>query len=386
MADKVLFVDDELDLEAMVKQYFRRKVRSGEIELEFAHNGHEALQKLTDIKDIDMIFTDINMPEMDGLTFIENLTEKFPMKKAVVVSAYGDMDNVRKAMNNGAFDFVTKPINFTDIEITMKKTLNEVAKLKEAAEAHDQLIAVQNELKIGQQIQNSFLPETLPTVEGYELAAQFHPAREVAGDFYDAFKLPNSEKIALVMADVCDKGVGAALFMALIRSLVRAFSNLTQDAEQLVKETIEKAHRYIQDNHGASGMFVTMFFAVLDPATGKVDYVNAGHNPPLVLANSDVKQELRPTGPAVGILPFSKFENAIYNLQSNEILFTFTDGVPEASNGDGDLYTDQKLQDLMKQNFENVEALLDTTLSSVKEFVAGAKQSDDITMLAVKRF
>ncbi|MCF8259460.1 MAG: SpoIIE family protein phosphatase [Melioribacteraceae bacterium] len=385
MANKIMFVDDELDLEIMVKQYFRRKVRGGELELEFAHNGREALEKLQEHKDIDMVFSDINMPEMDGLTFIEKLTKKHPQVKAVVVSAYGDMDNVRKAMNNGAFDFVTKPIDFTDIEITMKKTLAEVQRVKDADDAKAQLMSFQNELKIGQKIQNSFLPDKLPTIEGYEVAADFFPAREVAGDFYDAFMLPKSNKMALVMADVCDKGVGAALFMALIRSLVRAFSNMDASPAELVKNTIEKAHMYIEDNHGESGMFATMFFGILDPETGRIDYVNAGHNPPIIISSNNSLTELKPTGPAVGILPFSQFNSGDCTLEKGATFFTFTDGVPEASDIDGKLFSDQRLIDFLKNGHNSPAELLESVYAEVKGFVKEAKASDDITMLAVKR-
>ena len=125
---KIMVVDDELDLEPMLRQKFRRQIRAGEYDLVFAHNGLEALTKLIEHPDIGVILSDINMPEMDGLTLLLKLKElKNPSLKTVVVSAYGDMDNIRTAMNRGAFDFLTKPINFEDLEITINKTLEEIS-------------------------------------------------------------------------------------------------------------------------------------------------------------------------------------------------------------------------------------------------------------------
>src|SRR6516162_6452099 len=132
---KILVVDDETDLEALIKQKFRKQIRERQYEFVFAFNGKEALEKLQEQPDIDMLFSDINMPEMDSLTLLEKLNELNPIIKAVIVSAYGDMDNIRTAMNRGAFDFICKPVNFEDLELTMKKTINHVTQLKQTMQA-----------------------------------------------------------------------------------------------------------------------------------------------------------------------------------------------------------------------------------------------------------
>ncbi|MBS4062991.1 MAG: response regulator [Chitinophagaceae bacterium] len=132
---KILVADDEQDLEVLIKQKFRQKIRDQVYEFVFAINGKEALQKLQEHSDIDMILSDINMPEMDGLTLLSKLGETNPLLKSVIVSAYGDMDNIRTAMNRGAFDFITKPINFDDLNITMEKTLKQVEQLKTTLQA-----------------------------------------------------------------------------------------------------------------------------------------------------------------------------------------------------------------------------------------------------------
>ncbi len=132
---KILVADDETDLEILIKQKFRKQIRENQYEFIFAINGHEALEKIQQNPDVDIVLSDINMPVMDGLTLLTKLSELSPLIKSVIVSAYGDMENIRTAMNRGAFDFLTKPINFDDLELTMKKTIHHVAQLRETLKA-----------------------------------------------------------------------------------------------------------------------------------------------------------------------------------------------------------------------------------------------------------
>ncbi len=132
---KILVADDETDLEVLIKQKFRQKIREKDYEFVFAINGNDALAKLALHPDIDILLSDINMPEMDGLTLLSRIGETSPLVKSVIVSAYGDMENIRTAMNRGAFDFITKPINFDDLNVTMEKTLKHVIQLKETLKA-----------------------------------------------------------------------------------------------------------------------------------------------------------------------------------------------------------------------------------------------------------
>ncbi|MCF8369181.1 MAG: response regulator [Bacteroidales bacterium] len=132
---KILVVDDETDLQILIKQKFRKKIRNNEYEFVFALNGFDALNQLEQHEDVDLVLSDINMPEMDGLTLLSKLSEKHSILKSVIVSAYGDMENIRTAMNRGAFDFITKPVDFTDLELTIEKTLKHVDQLKETLRA-----------------------------------------------------------------------------------------------------------------------------------------------------------------------------------------------------------------------------------------------------------
>src|SRR5437588_2030906 len=133
---KILGVDDEADFEALIRQRFRRQIRDGEFTFRFAHHGEKALDLLAGEPDIDLMLLDINMPVMDGLTLLNELRERKSSVRAIIVSAYGDMTNLRTAMNRGAFDFVTKPVDFSDLEITIRKTVDDIAKLREIERLH----------------------------------------------------------------------------------------------------------------------------------------------------------------------------------------------------------------------------------------------------------
>ena len=210
---KILVVDDELDVEPLVLQRFRRDIRAGDYQFVFAHNGVEALEVLNTSEDrIDMVVSDINMPQMDGLTLLEQIPKVDPNIRSVIVSAYGDMGNIRTAMNRGAFDFVTKPIDFEDLKVTIDRTLRHLEEWRAALSARDNLVALQNELNVAHDMQQSILPTVFPNDSRYHLHATMAPARNVGGDFYDVIRLAN-DRIGLAIADVSDKGVPAALFM-----------------------------------------------------------------------------------------------------------------------------------------------------------------------------
>lgn len=277
------------------------------------------------------------------------------------------------------------------------------------------LLKLERDVQIGRQIQTDFLPTNLPSPAGWEIAARFHPAREVAGDFYDAFNVANN-RVGLVIADVCDKGVGAALFMALMRSLLRAFAQQhhAMDWENILAEdagpgavsempaeqrrifltpgavnlhnSIQLTNDYVADNHANLNMFATMFFAILEPVGGNLLYVNGGHNPPAIIDPQGViKKRLPPTGPAVGMLSGSTFTIAQAKLEPGDTLMAFTDGVTDARNPQGKLFHESSLLPLLQQPAESATALLDRVDSALSKHIADAVQFDDITMLAARR-
>lgn len=271
--------------------------------------------------------------------------------------------------------------------------------------------ALDCQLAKGRQIQLDFLPTHLPCCKGWELAGCFHPAHQVAGDFYDAFVLP-SQRMVVVIADVCDKGVGAALFMALFRSLIRVFSGqadladtlgLTQVGEdQLVLDldpalaensesvkvlsAIPLVNNYVAEEHGNLAMFATVFFGVLNPETGVLTYINGGHEPLFILNQLGLRSQLDPTGPAVGMMAQRKFKVRQVMLAAGDILLGYTDGVTDAHAPDGQHYSSSRFRNFLEGlQLQSAADLLQACEVELFNYIQEAQQFDDITMLAVRR-
>jgi sigma-B regulation protein RsbU (phosphoserine phosphatase) len=382
---KIMVVDDEVDLEPLVKQKFRRQIRDGVYDFVFAHNGLEALAKLIEFPEIGIILSDINMPEMDGLTLLMKLKElKNPGLKTVVVSAYGDMDNIRTAMNRGAFDFLTKPINFEDLEITINKTLDEIMQIRRGLEEHDQLVSIQQDLQTAREIQQAILPKFFPPFpdrKDFDIYAAMNAAKEVGGDFYDFFMIDN-DRIGFVIGDVSGKGVPAAIFMAVSRTIIRATG--------LKGMPTDECMNYVNNllcSESVSSMFVTVFYGILNTVTGELDYVNAGHNPPYILNASGFKIVELTRGTVLGGIEHFNYKSLKLQMAPGDILYLYTDGVTEAFNRLGELFGDDRLEALLLSNLNaDHKQLIKTILTSVAEYASGIPPSDDITMMAIRYF
>lgn len=376
---KILVVDDEPDVEHLVRQTFRRRVRAGELSFSFAANGQEALDALNTEPDIDMILTDINMPVMDGLTLLEQLRGVDSVTKAVVVSAYGDMKNIRTAMNRGAFDFITKPIDREDLQVTVDKTLTHLSLLREALRAHDELVAIRQELDVASRMQQSILPKRFPKTAAYEIFADMHPAKEVGGDFYDFFTI-SPDRIGFAVADVSGKGIASAFFMAVSHTLLRA----SAVAGLAPGECLERVNDILcEDNEAA--MFVTVFCGVLDLTTGKVVYANGGHNPPYHVNARGGAAELELTGGmALGVMRGVKYAEKTMMLSPGDSLFLYSDGITEAFNRDEVEFGDERLADTLKGcGAFDPRGILERVKESVDDFSGDTDQDDDITCLAL---
>ena len=376
---RVLVVDD---VEANRDLLSRRLKQQGHT-VSVAENGRRALE-LVRAEPFDLVLLDIMMPEMDGYQVLSEMMSDPVLKHipVIMISAVTEMDSVVRCIELGATDYLPKPFNPVLLKARVGATLE-----KKRLRDKERLWAksLERELEIGREIQKSFLPEELPQVAGWEIAALFRPARQVAGDFYDAFSLPSSGRIGLVVADVCDKGVGAALFMALFRSLLRATATGAASGPEAGTEllrTVRLTNDYIARTHGRSNMFATLFFGVLDPATGSLLYVNGGHEAPIHFGPGGAKGRLYPTGPAVGMMPDMPFEVRETRLEAGEGLLAFTDGVTDARGASG-LYGEGRLLALLGQPVASAAALLDAIEAGVLAHAAGSEQADDITLLAV---
>ena len=378
---KILVVDDEPDLEPLLLQRMRRAIRAGRYEFVFAGNGLEALHKLDEDETIDMVLSDINMPQMDGLTLLDQIPEVNPNIRSVIISAYGDMKNIRTAMNRGAFDFVTKPIDFKDLQVTIDRTLNHVEELKAALSARDKLVSLQNELDVASNIQQSILPTELPQEHDYQMFGSMKSARNVGGDFYDVVRLPD-RRVGLAIADVSDKGVPAALFMMSTRTLLKGAAIGAINPGDVIG-TVNQL--LCEDNEAA--MFVTLIYGVYDPETGRLTYANGGHNPPLIVHSDNSSTLLPPTdGLALGLVPGYEYQQRTVTVAPGEALVLYTDGVTEAMNGDEEEFGVERLQDIFKKsNPHEPYAITRLVFDAVDTFAGDTPQSDDVTCLTLCR-
>lgn len=283
---------------------------------------------------------------------------------------------------------------FTESEINLVQTIaNQVATAISNAQLFSKtesaLDVAEHDLEIGREIQNGFLPTTMPNIEGWEIYSQFIAARQVAGDFYDAFPIDNKGNIAFVIGDVCDKGVGAALFMVVFRSLIRSFSLAQQNCEDRAKyllNIIESVNDYIARTHNQSNMFATLFMGFLDIRTNKLHYVNAGHEIPIIVsAEGTLKARLEPTGPAVGLMPGMEFIVKNVTFDSGDILFTYTDGVVDSRNIDNEAFTEESLLNNLSRPFVSALSLVTHVEQCLNEHIKNTLQYDDIAMLAIRR-
>ena len=377
---RLLVVDDEEDLELLILQRFRRHIRQGEIDFVFARNGKEALEKLEDHPEIRLVLSDINMPVMDGLTLLAQLEEIRPEIRAVIVSAYGDMENIRTAMNRGAFDFITKPIDFKDLEITIRKTLRHIETMQNAIESRDRLIAITRELEVATQVQMSILPRDHASHTTHEIQAAMIPAREIGGDFYNFFGLDDA-LIGLIIADVSGKGIPAALFTMVTQTLLKgAVRNFSSPARCLS----EVNELLAEDNETC--VFVTVFYGILDLRDGTFRYCNGGHNPPRIVRSNSQVDTLPTTGNVVlGVFSGHEYLDGEIRLAPGDSLFLYTDGITEAQNGSNEEFGEERLDErLAGLNEATARDVVNDVIDAVHLFVEDTPQSDDITCIALR--
>jgi sigma-B regulation protein RsbU (phosphoserine phosphatase) len=380
---KILVVDDEPDLELMVRTKFRKEIKQNEIEFVFAHNGQEALDRLVEDASIDLVMSDINMPVMDGLTLLSRLAGTNRILKAVIVSAYGDMANIRTAMNRGAYDFLMKPIDFEDFQVTVAKTRRALDEIKQGARAKDQLSAIQHELRVATRIQQSILPRTFPPFpdrKEFSIFAEMMAAREVGGDFYDFFFI-DENRLGFVVGDVSGKGVPASILMAVSRTLLRATAMTAESAGDCLNYVNQVLVR-----QSDPAMFVTIFYGILHTNTGELEYSVGGHNPPFLFSQErGVEMMQSKGGMIVGMIEAARYSTERVQLKPGDGIFLYTDGVTEAEDTVENQFGEERVESLLAElKTRPVEEIIRAAFGQIATFAAGAPQHDDITAMALR--
>ncbi|MEN8172244.1 MAG: SpoIIE family protein phosphatase [Chloroflexota bacterium] len=377
----ILIVDDE----PYNIDYLEQELDDLGYETVSAANGKLALALVAETKP-DMILLDIMMPIMDGFEVLEKLNQVSAHRDipVVVISAVTDMESIVKGIELGADDYLPKPFDPVLLQARLRAGL-EKKRLRDIEK--DYLRVLEREFEIGQEMQAGFLPQQLPVIDGWEIASFFQPARNVAGDFYDVFKLPEAGKIGLIVGDVCDKGVGAALYMTLFRSLLRALfwaAGRLEDVDyaQKLVDVIAFTNTYICQIHN-SASFATVFFGILDVDNGQLVYVSAGHDPPLLIKKGQIAARIMPTGPAVGMFDEAEYQTAQLTLGGEEALFLFTDGMLDSLNPDDLPFGQDRFEDLIKEPSNNLGEKVAVIADQLSAFIGDANQFDDLTLVAV---
>jgi phosphoserine phosphatase RsbU/P len=354
-------------------------------------------RRYVDRKEVSLMYNIFSMIYKTGM-----VEKKLPMgfvhKDGTARTAEGSIALIRDEFGN--------PIGYRSIllDITERKQKETtIIRAKKQAE---------RELEIAREIQFSFLVDDYPQPEGWEIATHIRPARRVSGDFYDVFPIATSKQIALVMADVCDKGVGAAMYMAIFRSLLRAYSDqqyimrwagtpkenrgetptgmfrrdaiLASGAPSL-KNAIDLTNNYIATHHSKSNMFATVFFGLLDPTTGELLYINAGHEAAFAISGGQLKQRLEPTGPAVGMLPNMEFSIGRLKFAPGDSLLLYTDGVTDALSPMEGQFAEGRLVQAATSPAPSAQARIQNIMSALDQHISDREQYDDVTLLAVHR-
>ena len=378
---RILVVDDEPDLEPLINQMFRPNIRSGEYTFQFAKDGEEALQLLNGQDRFEMLITDINMPNMDGITLLGHIGKTNPNIKSVVVSAYGDMRNIRAAMNQGAFDFITKPVDLSDLQITIERTQAHVREWQEVNSSRDQLKSIRSELQLASNMQQAILPTEFPKDDSYNVYGSMLPARNVGGDFFDVIRL-DGDRLGLAVADVSDKGVQAAMFMMSSRTLLKGAAIGMDSPDLVLNEVNTLLHA---DNKTI--MFVTVLYAVYDPGSGELIYANGGHCSPMMVHADGSCTDLPQTGGVVlGLAPQIQYNQARTVLKPGDTVIMYSDGVSEARNPEGQDFGTEGIAQLFEgRPPTGAREANEAVLQALDKFTKGTPQSDDITCLALHR-
>jgi sigma-B regulation protein RsbU (phosphoserine phosphatase) len=379
----VLAVDDTPENLDVVKG-----ILAGDYTVKAAINGQMAL-KIIEKAPPDIILLDIMMPGMSGYEVCERLkadpdTRDIPV---IFLTAMEQTTDEAKGFELGAADYITKPVNPPILEARVRTHLALKFAMDDLQSAYavikKQKDRMQEELNVGRDIQMSMLPMEFPPFPDrseFDLHALLKPAREVGGDFYDYFFVSDDE-ICLVVGDVSGKGVPAALFMAVTKTMLKT-SALGDPSPASI---FTRVNDELSADNPAS-MFVTMFLALVNVRTGEFRYSNAGHNPPYLIHKGKGFTCLNQRhGPIIGAMPGIAYKESDGQLVENDTLYIFTDGVTEAMDADGNLFSERRLEEFFgRQDDATSKSIADASLQEVEEYALGIEQADDITILAFR--
>lgn len=378
MIPKILVVDDEPDLEHLIKQKFRREIKDNKYYFYFAKNGVHALEKLHDDNEIELVLTDINMPEMDGLTLLKRMQElNNPLLRSVFISAYGDIVNIRTAMNGGAFDFVVKPIDLNDLEITIKKALDNLETLKKALQSRDELLVVQKELQDARELQLSMLPKKVPQLPNLDIAVYMRTATEVGGDYYD-FNLCKDGTFTTVAGDATGHGLKAGMMVTAAKTLFNSYSQNNN-----IVNIFSEMTRSIKQMHFQN---LAMCLAMLKINGNSLTMSSAGMPSIYIYRSSDkIIEEFEFQGMPLGTMENFPYKTETTALNSGDTILLTSDGFPELLNEENEQYGYDKIKELfLETGCLTPDEIIVKFKEECSNWAGQSDPDDDITFVVIK--
>ena len=381
MQQKILVVDDErFNINVLVD------LLKPEYKMMAAKSGAQALKAVNSANPPDLILLDIMMPEMDGYEVCRRVKENEDTRNIpiIFVTAMGQEGDETKGLELGAADYLTKPVKPAIVKARIKTQLELKKQLEELQQAHtiieEQKNRMQTELNVGRDIQLAMVPKIFPEKQQFSINALLEPAREVGGDFYDVF-MTDEEHLCFCVGDVSGKGVPAALFMAMAKTLIKSRATVDPSTASIVTHVNDVLS---EDNDGC--LFVTLFVCILNINSGVLLTTNAGHNPPLLKRKGEALIPLTTLdGPMVAVMPECAYTENKIQLEKGDQLLMFTDGVTEADTSSGEFYGDDRLQQWFTEIAEDsVKPLINELITEIHNFEGEGRQADDITLLALK--
>jgi serine phosphatase RsbU (regulator of sigma subunit) len=377
MNERILIVDDTPTNIQTLSGILKEKG----YQLSVATNGRQALQVLERVQP-DLILLDVMMPELDGFETCREIKKSESLRNIPIIflTAKTETSDIVAGFEIGAVDYVTKPFNTHELLARINTHLSIDQLRRSLAEKNEELArAHKREREMAYRVQAQLIPVNMPEIPGWEFAANWQPAREVSGDFYDFIQ--NKDCQGIIIADVSGKGMPAALFMASTRSIVRAKAT----ASLTPAESLTQANSLICAD-AARGMYVTVFYAEIDPEKRMLTYVNCGHNPPYWFrANQRDICELLPTGRVLGMQQTTECKQEQIEVSPGDLILLYTDGITEAFNENEEEFGDERLKTiLMEHAKKSPDQILIEVQSALEAFAGAAPQSDDRTIVLVK--
>ena len=382
---RILVVDDNDDNRYTLMLYLDLE---GYTNVEVAHDGEEAIARL-DAAGFDLVLLDVMMPKVDGYQVLTWLKDQARLGDlpVIMISALNEVNSVVRCIELGAVDYLLKPFNPVVLKARLGATL-EKKRLRDEIDAH--LARLEAELNAARRLQMAMVPQSFPAPSAdfpIDLCASMEPAREVGGDLYDFF-VTEDGKLCFLVGDVSGKGMPAALFMARAKSLIRIATDLMHSENGTSvgpADIIARVNRELCQNN-SDMMFVTLFFAMFTPASGEVEFCNAGNNAPYRLNGKAVEAIEGAKGIILGVRPDAPYVSGQLSLAPGEGIYVFTDGVTEANNASEEMFGEPRLEAILRDAAGSASAeVVKSVTGAVRGFVGTALPSDDITMLAVRR-